>query len=112
VTVLFITEDALLLCGHLGRVQIAASQRWVTVEKRAVLVATDPQGKTIVGCPFYAGKPCTGTLAVERGYSSFLRVDGHAVCRDDLVGITDGTPPAGAHYSVSRPGQSFVSEGP
>jgi hypothetical protein len=112
-TVLLLTEDALLLCGHLGRVAIAPSQRWVTVEGRALLVATDPEGRPIALCPnVAAGKPCTATRAVDRGYSGWVRVDGHPVCRLDLVGVTDGMPPTGASYSPTRPGQSLVAEDP
>lgn len=108
---LLLTEDAQLLCGHQGRVSVAASQRWVTVEGRALLVATDPEGRGIRLCTnVAAGKACTNTLGVDRGYSPLVRVDGHAACRDDLVGTTDGMPPAGATYTVSRPGQAFVEE--
>jgi hypothetical protein len=109
--VLVLTEDALLLCGHLGRVRIAASQHWVTVEGRAVLVAPDPVGKPITGCPFLAGgQPCTGTGAVEQGYSTLLKIGGRAVCRAEVQGPT--LPMLVAHYTVSRPGQSLVSETP
>jgi hypothetical protein len=111
VSVLLLTEDAQLLCGHKGRVSVATSQRWVTVEGRALLVATDPEGREIQLCPnAAAGKTCTNTLGVDRGYSPLVRIDGHAACRKDLVGTTDGMPPAGATYSVSRPGQGFVGE--
>ena len=110
---LLLTQDALLLCSHMGRVQISPSQRWVSVEGRAVLVATDPESKTIYPCPNLAmGKPCTNSLAVQHGYSAFVRIDGHAVCRADLVGVTDGMPPGAAFYRVSQPGQGLVSETP
>jgi hypothetical protein len=109
-TVLLLTEDALLLCGHMGRVQVAASQHWVTIEGRAVLVATDPAGKSIA-CPNLAsGQPCTGTGAVTQGYSTLLKIDGRAVCRANVQGPT--LPMLVAHYTVSRPGQPFLSETP
>jgi hypothetical protein len=109
--VLVLTEDALLLCGHMGRVQIAASQHWVTVEGRAVLVAIDPAGKGIAGCPFLAGgQSCIGTGPVQQGYSTLLTIGGRAVCRADVQGPT--LPMLVAHYTVSRPGQSLVSETP
>jgi hypothetical protein len=99
----------------MGHVQVSPSQRWVSVEGRAVLVAKDPEGKTIdqPKCPNLAmGKICTNTLVVQQGYSTFIRVDGRAVCRADLVGLTDGMPPGGAFYRVLRPGQGLVSEMP
>ncbi len=108
--VLVLTENALLLCGHMGRVQISASQDWVTIEGRPVLVATDPAGKGI-DCPFLAGgQPCLGTGPVQQGYSTLLKIGGHAVCRADVQGPT--LPMLVAHYTVSQPGQSLVSETP
>ena len=44
----FLTVDALLVCAHeLGKVGIVASQSWVTVEGRPVLVKADPEGRPI-----------------------------------------------------------------
>jgi hypothetical protein len=107
-----LTQDALLLCKHgLGKVAIQASQTWVTVEKRAVLVQPDPQGKTISGCPNYGPmiKPCTTTLVVEQGYSTYVRIDGRPVCLDTVTGLTDGTPPGTVKYDVKNPGQQLYS---
>jgi hypothetical protein len=105
-----LTQDALLLCKHgLGRVALAATQTWVTVEKRAVLLRPDPEGKAIAGCPNVGPtiKPCTTTLAVDAGYSSFVRVDGRPICLDTVTGLTDGTPPGTVKYDVKNPGQLF-----
>ena len=108
---LLITEDATIVCGHGGRAAVAASQRWVTVQGRALLVATDPEAKGISGCPFLAsGQPCVGTAGVTKGYSTLLRVDGRAVCRADVEGPT--LPLRVAHYTVARPAQAFVTETP
>ncbi|HEY2028935.1 MAG TPA: hypothetical protein VGH20_06970 [Myxococcales bacterium] len=108
---LFLTDDATILCGHAGRCAVGASQRWVTVQGRPLLVATDPEGKGISGCPFLAGgQPCVGTAEVSRGYSTLVRIDGRPVCRADVEGPT--LPLRVAHYTVARPGQSFVSETP
>ncbi len=109
----FLTEDAALYCAHeTGKVQNSASQGLVTVKGRSVLVAKDPEGRTILGCtnanPPVGIKPCSKTLPVLAGYSSFIRVKGHAVCLDTLKGLTDGTPPGAVEYSVRKPGQSFV----
>jgi hypothetical protein len=107
-----LTEDALLLCDHGGTVHLAARQSWVTIDQRRVLVANDPESRSISGCPnqntFLALAPCTNTLPVTHGYSSFLRIDGHAVCLDTVTGLTNGTPPGTVKYTVKNPGQTLV----
>ena len=110
----FLTEDAVIKCKHVvGLVKIAPSQPWVTIEGRKVLVATDPEGRPISGCPNIGAtiKPCTSTLKVQEGYSGLLRIDGRAVCLDTVSGLTDGTPPGIVKYEVFAPGQAFVGEG-
>lgn len=106
-----LTEDATLICRHDGHVRVAAlAQGFVTIDGRLALVAFDPQGRPIVGCPM-AGpgiKPCTNTLPVQTGYSVFCRVDGRALCLETVSGLTDGTPPGTVDYRVRSPGQSFV----
>jgi hypothetical protein len=108
-----LTQDALLLCKHgLGVVALAASQSWVTVTGRAVLVKPDPERKPIAGCPVGPpiAKPCTTTMAVDRGYSDFVRIDGKAVCLDTVTGFTDFlSPPRSVMYDVKNPAQVFVS---
>jgi hypothetical protein len=105
-----LTIDALLLCDHRGTVRNVASQSLVTIDKRKVLVEVDPEGRSIGGCPNIGAtvKPCTNTLRVTQGYSTFVRVDGHRVCLDTVTGLTDGTPPGTIHYLVQRPGQQLV----
>lgn len=108
-----LTEDAVLVCLHeLGRVDIEATQDLVTVEKRAVLVEADPEGRRITRCPNIGAtiKPCTATLKVKQGYSDLVRIDGKRVCLDIVTGLTDGTPPGTVEYKVRTPGQEFVSE--
>lgn len=107
-----LTEDAVMTCAHLlGKVDVQFSQEWVTVEGRKLLVAEDPEGRDISRCPNYgvAIKPCTHTLAVKEGYSTFLRVDGHRICLDSVQGLTDGTPPGTVLYQVRAPGQDWVT---
>lgn len=109
----FLTEDAVLVCDHEnGIVAIAASQAWLTIAGRAVLVDSDPEGRPIAGCPNTGAmiKPCTSTLKVKKGYSDFIRVDGKAVCLDTVTGLTDGTPPGVVDYKVRRPGQDWVDQ--
>jgi hypothetical protein len=105
-----LTANAVIRCGHDGRVDNVPRQAYVTVESAAVLVDDDPEGRTIVACP-NAGptmKPCARTLRVAAGYSGWIRVDGHAVALSNLDGLTDGTVPGTVHYTVRDPGQSFV----
>ena len=106
-----LTLDAGVFCQHQGRVKLDASQRFVTIRGRPVLVATDPEGRTIVGCPMMppAAKTCATTMQVATGYSSFVRIGGRRVCLDTVTGMTDGVPPV--LYTVQAPGQSLVSEG-
>lgn len=108
-----LTEDAVLVCLHeKGRVNIIATQDLTTVEGRALLVETDPEGRPIAGCPMYgpAIRPCQTTLRVDVGYSDLLRIDGRRVCLDTVNGLTDGTPPGVVEYKVRHPGQEFVTE--
>jgi len=107
-----LTEDALLLCEHGGPVKLTERQSWVTIHKRRVLVENDPESRSISGCPnvnpFLGLKPCTTTLPVTQGYSSFLRIDGHRMCLDTVTGLTDGTPQGAVKYTVKNPGQTLV----
>ena len=107
-----LTENAVLLCGHkLGVVDIAATQKLVAVDGRRLLVRRNPEGRPIKGCPPAPGfKPCQVTVNVTGGYSTLLRIERKPVCLDTLSGLTDGTPPGSVIYSVSRPGQHWVSE--
>jgi hypothetical protein len=111
----FLTEDALLVCKHeLGKVRIEATQGLVTIGKRKVLVESDPEGRTISGCPltYPIAKRCDRTLAVQLGYSDLLRIEGRRVCLDTVTGLTDGSPPGTVKYEVRQPGQDLVSEVP
>lgn len=114
---LLLTVDAQLACEHAGRVVLNPPQQdWVSVQGRSVLVANDPEGCKLRGCPHAnppAGiRPCLTTLAVRTGYSSFVFIDGRGVCLDTVEGLTDGTPPGQVPYSVRQPGQRFVQELP
>jgi hypothetical protein len=108
----WVTVDALMVCAHLGKVGLSASQSWLTVEGRPVLVRADPEGRPITACPNVGPtiKPCTNTLRVQSGYSSWVRVGGRPVVLDTVTGLTDGTPPGVVEYRVSAPGQALVSE--
>ena len=109
----WLTEDALLVCNHrLGKVANLPSQAWLTITARRVLVATDPEGRQISGCPNVGPtiKPCLTTLKVDAGYSAWIRVDGDAVCLDAVTGLTDGTPPGIVTYLVAVPGQDWVGQ--
>jgi hypothetical protein len=107
----WVTANASIKCGHDGTVGNVPSQHWVTVGGAPVLVDNDPQARPIGGCPNVGPtmKPCTMTLLVAKGYSSWLRIDGHAVVLSNLDGLTDGTVPGTVHYTVRQAGQSHVS---
>lgn len=109
-----LTEDVKIVCRHeMGKVSIVPSQSLVTIERRAVLVETDPEGRGISGCPLvFPFKPCLRTLPVREGYSDLLRIDGRRVCLDTVTGLTDGTPPGTVMYKVNAPGQELVAEAP
>lgn len=108
----FLTEKALIQCGHMGVVRIKATQSFVTINNAKVLVAKDPERRIIVGCPIAApaGKPCLLTLSAHKGYSTFLRINNRQICLDTITGFTDGVPPGVVHYKVTSSGQRFVSE--
>ena len=48
------------------------------------------------------------TLKVVAGYSTLVKIDGHAVCLDTVTGMTDGTPPGVVQYQVRAAGQQLV----
>ncbi len=109
----WLTENAVLVCSHeMGIVTNTTSQSFVRIEGRRVLVKNNPENRAIVGCPNIGPtiKPCIKTLKVKRGYSSFIRIDGHSVCLSTVLGLTDGTPPGTVTYKVRSPGQKLVSE--
>lgn len=110
--VLLLTRDAYFLCEHDGRADPKARQSYVRIDGAPVLVHGDPVGRPIAMCPNYnppAGmKPCTTTLKVLQGYSSFIRISGRPVCLSGVEGLTDGTPPGVVRYRVQRSGQGWV----
>ena len=105
-----LVERGVLRCGHDGKVQNQPSQAWVRVAGSPVLVEPDPQGRSISMCPNIGLniKPCTTTLVVRTGYSTFVRIGGTPVSLDSVVGFTDGTPPGLVEYTVRDAGQRFV----
>ena len=109
---LWLTEDAKLVCAHRGNVNIFYSQNFVTIHNRKILVKPDPVGKSITSCPNYSAvtKPCLTTLVVKKGYSNFIRIGGRSVCLDTVTGLTDGTPPGTVDYFVRLPGQGLVAQ--
>ena len=106
----WITTRAVLRCGHDGRVENVPSQHWVRVDGEPVLVDDDPEGKRIRTCPNIGPtmKPCTKSLTVTEGYSTWLRIGGRRVAMSTVDGLTDGTVPGTVHYTVRDPGQRYV----
>jgi hypothetical protein len=111
----WITEQAVLVCDHGGKVGNKPSQALVRIDGQRVLVATDPEGRSIGGCPnanvLMGMRPCITTLTVKQGYSTFIAIDGHRVCLSSVQGLTDGTPPGIVDYKVLRPGQTLLTAG-
>ncbi len=101
---------SVIRCGHDGEVVSTASQNWVRISGSPALVAVDPEGRTIAGCPNRGLniKPCTLTLTVHTGYSGFIRIGDRALCLDSVTGFTDGTPPGAVKYTVRSPGQTWT----
>lgn len=108
----WLTIDARLACDHGGKVGNKPSQKLVYVDNRVVLVATDPEGRSISGCPNASVpmgmRPCVTTLKVKTGYSRLAFIDDHRVCLHTVQGLTDGTPPGVVNYKVLTPGQALV----
>jgi hypothetical protein len=111
----WLTIDARLACDHGGNVKNQNSQDWVTIEDRVVLVSTDPEGRSINGCPnadvMMGMRPCKTCLKVTVGYSDFIRIGGCKVCLSTVQGLTDGTPPGLVTYKVLTPGQALLVAG-
>ena len=106
-----LTTAAVLCCDHVsGLVGLAPTQEWVRVCGIPLLVRDNPERRPITGCPNYGAtiKPCLTTLAVQAGYSSFIRIGGHEACLDTVTGLTDGTPPGIVTYKVRSAGQRLV----
>lgn len=113
--VLWLTDAADVRCTHkLGKAPQQASQEWVRIEGRPILVQPDPVGRSISGCPNIGVsiKPCTTALAMKAGWSGFVTIDARAVLRADLTGFTDGTPPGAVRYEVLDAAQPLVGERP
>ncbi|MBX3628406.1 MAG: hypothetical protein KF908_00585 [Nitrosomonas sp.] len=109
----WLTENAVLVCTHeSGLVSNEPSQNFVRIRGKRVLVARNPENRTITGCPNTGPsiKPCTKTLKVTRGYSALVRINGRNVCLSNVTGLTDGTPPGIVAYKVRSAGQKLVSE--
>jgi hypothetical protein len=112
---LWLTQDATLVCDHGGRVGIAPTQTLVRIKDRLALVKPNPQSRPISACPFsnppQGIKPCLNTLVVKQGYSTFITIGDRAVCLDTVTGLTDGSPPGTVNYNVVDPGQRLVAAG-
>lgn len=108
---LALTEDAVLRCDHLAKLENAPSQDVLAIGGKRALVSRDPEGRRIHGCPNIspATRPCTLSLVVEYGYSDFVKVAGAKLCLSTVKGHTDGTPPGAVYYVVKDPGQNFVT---
>ena len=98
-----LTKDANVRCSHKGKVQVQASQSYVTIEGVPVLVMGDLAGKAILACTNAASSPCATTLPPV-GDSTLVFIDGKPVSLDRNVGLTSGV----GGYKVEDPAQKLV----
>ncbi|MGH3520319.1 MAG: hypothetical protein ACRDQ7_23630 [Haloechinothrix sp.] len=113
----WITMDSTITCAHAGTIRNVPSQDWVRVAQPGdssdaplVLVDSDPEGRSIGGCPNSGPniKRCGRTLKVDKGYSEWIRIAGKAIVLSHLDGLTDGTLPGTVHYHVANAAQHFL----
>lgn len=101
-----------IACPHPPGVgSIVPSQSLIRVESKPIVVQPDPIRAPIAGCPNVAipNVPCATTLTAEQvSFSQLVFIDGSPVCLDTTTGITSGSPPGIAKYTVKTPGQSLV----
>jgi len=78
--------------------------------RHPLLVRNNPENRTIVGCPNYGAtiKPCVTTLAVQQGYSGFIKIGGNDACLDSVTASPTGPLRAIVKYAVRNPGQHYV----
>ena len=112
---LWLTQDATLVCDHGGRVGVATSQKLVTIKGRLALINANPEQRPIAACPnanpVIGLRPCLTSLNVKQGYSTLVTIVGRAVALDTVTGLTDGSPPGTVNYRVVDPGQRLVAAG-
>lgn len=108
----WLTDAGHMTCAHQGSVKMQAGQSLVRAEGNKVLVANNPEGKSISACPNVGAtiKPCTSTLKVKEGYSDFIKIDGRQICLETIKGLTNGTPPGVVEYFVVNTGQNLITE--
>jgi hypothetical protein len=109
---LWLTEDAKLRCDHAGSGKVtgfAPAQSWVTIDHRRVLIKRDPEGRSMSGCMMKPPNflPCSKTLKVTKGYSTWVRIDARPVCLSSVVGLTLANPQT--KYRVFDPAQQLVA---
>lgn len=107
----WLTENGALHCLHpgAGNVDMARGADFVHINGARVHIQPNPLARSIGGCKHPGStnsKPCTSTLTVNSGYSTFVRIGGHPVCLATVTGVTDSVPPSS--YRVSYPGQAMV----
>jgi hypothetical protein len=108
----WLTENALIICDHGGKVGLKPTQDYVRITDLLVLIEPNPFDRGISACPntnpTIGIRPCKTTLKVEEGYSDFITISDHAVSLNTVEGHTDGSPPGTVHYKVANPGQTLV----
>ncbi len=109
-----LNADAVILCQHGGKVQVAASQQVLLVGGRPALVQGDLEGKPISGCPVVPSsppaplmKPCLTVVGTLVGAAAKLTAGGKPVLLATATGLTDGvtTPGPTNTWRVQSAGQ-------
>lgn len=110
-----LTDLSAVYCTHGGRVVLAPSQDLVRIAGQPVLVEPDLEGRPIRACPHATPMtpPCTQTVGVSRGptYSSFVTIEGRAVCKDSAVGRTNWSKLGVVPFLVRDPRQDWIGIG-
>jgi len=113
-----LTEEAVLKCDHGGIVDIKRRQEWVRIADVAVLIEDDPLHRPVHRCPMITPTtpPCATTILVDeaKSYAAFVTIrgkgdDARRLCLDTTTGKTDWSRIATVNYTVTRPGQDFVT---
>ena len=105
-----LTNNAVLMCNHGGKVQVLPRQMQVSVAGGFVICDPDLVGAPITGCQVKTTaltQPCTAVVETLPGSTSpTVMVAGRPVYVQTLVGVTNSRPPG--TVEVVFPGQIIV----
>lgn len=104
-----LTTNSVILCGHAGTVvPVDIHNCMIYIDGNALLVRDDVETKLVARCPYVNNtKPCTLTMAAQKGYSDFVFVNDKPVYLETVEGATNGDPPENI-YNVKKVNQNWV----